>query len=426
MKVNRRKFLKSAATTGLVGGTMLSPIARQAWAAGSDRPIKIGLQVHLTGIISTYGRWYDRTSKAAVDVINELGGIDGRPVELIIEDDGADPRRGAEVVGKMVNQHEVDFIFGCLAEWVMHGSWPTATELKMPYLLCGEASSLPAGRMSRYVFQPCTTDVRSQISAVGKWISGLGKNVTMILPDYEFGYDHRDYFSEAAARHGTTIDELIMIPAAETSFTKYFPKVPSSTDLIYHVVIGPGVLTFVREMGEYFGSNRPQLFGFIDSLEGVSLASPGLEFLEGSHFWEGLPRYGSGYPTSSEKFYREKVGVTDMGHSIGDKWDVPTYAHMFGCWETLFAIKEVVEKSGYKERTPKDVEAFITTFESLPGFEEGIGHPQGRKIMLSKAHQGVGLQFISKVENQVLKTILKTEPEDGLNEPAGDYTTESL
>lgn len=74
MKVNRRKFLKSAATTGLVGGTMLSPIARQAWAAGSDRPIKIGLQVHLTGIISTYGRWYDRTSRAAADVINELGG----------------------------------------------------------------------------------------------------------------------------------------------------------------------------------------------------------------------------------------------------------------------------------------------------------------------------------------------------------------
>ena len=65
----------------------------------------------------------------------------------------------------------------------MHGSWPTATELKMPYLLCGEASSLPAGKMSRYVFQPCITDVRSQISAVGKWITDLGKNVTMILPD---------------------------------------------------------------------------------------------------------------------------------------------------------------------------------------------------------------------------------------------------
>jgi branched-chain amino acid transport system substrate-binding protein len=405
---------------------MISPIARQAWAAGSDKPIKIGLQVHLTGIISTYGRWYERTSKAAVKVINESGGIGGRPIELIIEDDGTDPRRGAEAVGKLVNQHKVDFIFGCLAEWVMHGSWPTATELKMPYLLCGEASSLPAGKMSRYVFQPCMTDVRSQISAVGKWISELGKNVTMILPDYEFGYDHRDYFGEASKKYGSVIKELIMVPATETSYTKYFPKVPADTDLIYHVMVGPGILTFVREMGEYFGSNRPQLFGFIDSLEAVDIASPGLEFLEGSYFWEGLPRYAGKYQTSFEKFYRKNVGITDMGHSVGDERDIPTYSHMFGCWETLFAIKEVVELSGYKERTPRDVEAFITAFENIPGFEEGIGHPQGRKLMLGKAHQGIGQNFISKVENQKLNTIFKTEPEDGLNVPDADYTTQLL
>ena len=426
MKINRRKFLKSAATAGVVGGTMFSPIARQAWAAGSDEPIKIGLQVHLTGIGSIYGRWYDQTSKAAVKLINETGGIGGRPIELIIEDDGTDPSRGGEVCAKLVTQHKVDFIFGCLFEHVMHGSWPTATELKMPYMLCGEASSLPAGKMSRYIFQPCITDVRSQISAVGKWITDLGKNVTMILPDYGFGYDHRDYFTEAAAKHGGVIKELIMVPASETSYTKYFPRVPSDTDLIYHVMVGPGVLTFVREMGEYFGSNRPQLFGFIDSLEGVAISSPGLEFLEGSYFWEAMPRYGSGNPTPFEKFYREHVGITDMGHSVGDERDVPTYSHMFSCWETLFAIKEVIELSGYKKRTPKDVEAFITAFENISGFEESNEHPQGRKIMLRKAHQGIGPNFISKVENQKLNTIFKTETEDGLNEPDADYTTQLL
>ena len=56
-------------------------------------------------------------------------------------------------------------------------------------------------------------------------------------------------------------------------------------------MVGPGVLTFVKEMGEFFGSNRPQIFGFIDSLEAVDIASPGLEFLEGTHFWEAYPRY---------------------------------------------------------------------------------------------------------------------------------------
>ncbi len=426
MKINRRTFVKGASTAGVVGGTILSPIARQAWAAGSDEPIKIGLQVHLTGIGSTYGRWYDRTSKAAVEVINAAGGIDGRPIDLVIEDDGTDPKRGGEVCGELVTRHNVDFVFGCLFEHVMHGSWPIAHELKMPYILCGEASSLPAGKMSRYIFQPCITDVKSQISAVGKWITDLGKKVTMIFPDYAFGYDHRDYFSEAAAEHGGEINALIPIPATETSFTRYFPQIPSDTDLIYHVMVGPGVLTFVRELGEHFGANRPQLFGFIDSVEAVDIASPGLEHLEGSYFWEALPRYGEGYPTEFEKFFREKVGLTDDGHSVDDDRDFPTYSHMFSCWESLFAIKRVVEMSGYKQRTPKDVEKFITALESVTSFEESMAHPQGRKIFLGKAHQGIGQNFVSKVENRRLTTIFKTEPEDGLYEPAADYPSESL
>ena len=56
-------------------------------------------------------------------------------------------------------------------------------------------------------------------------------------------------------------------------------------------MVGPGVLTFVKELGEHFGPKRPQIFGFIDSLEAVALNSPGLEFLEGTYFWEGYPRY---------------------------------------------------------------------------------------------------------------------------------------
>ena len=426
MNTNRRKFIKGAAMAGVAGSTIISPIARQAWAAGSDEPIKIGLQVHLTGIGSTYGRWYDQTSKAAVKVINDTGGIGGRPIDLVIEDDATDPKRGGEVCGKLVTQLKVDFIFGCLYEHVMHGSWPTADELKMPYMLCGETATVGAGQMTRYIFQPCITDVRSQITAIGKWITDLGKKVAMIYPDFGFGYDHRDFFSEASAKHGGEITALIPVSMMDTSYTRYFPKIPSDTEVIYHVMVGPGVLTFVREMGEHFGSNRPQLFGFIDSVEAVDIASPGLEFLEGSYFWEAMPRYGSGYPTSFEKFYRENVGISDMGHSVGDDRDFPTYSHMFSCWETLFAIKEVVEKSGYKSRTPKDVEAFITAFESMSGFEEGNGHPQGRKIFLGKAHQGIGQNFISKVENQKLTTILKTEPEDGLYDAQADYTTQSL
>ncbi len=57
-------------------------------------------------------------------LINDAGGIGGRPVEVIVEDDGTDPKRGAEVVGKFATQHKVDIVFGTLFSHVVIGSAP--------------------------------------------------------------------------------------------------------------------------------------------------------------------------------------------------------------------------------------------------------------------------------------------------------------
>ncbi|TIM80394.1 MAG: ABC transporter substrate-binding protein, partial [Mesorhizobium sp.] len=85
---------------------------------------------HRTGIGAAYGRWYERTTAAAVKAINEAGGINGRPVEVIIEDDGTDPGRGAEVVGKFATQHKTDIVYGTLFSHVVIGSAPAAGEAK--------------------------------------------------------------------------------------------------------------------------------------------------------------------------------------------------------------------------------------------------------------------------------------------------------
>jgi ABC-type branched-subunit amino acid transport system substrate-binding protein len=149
----------------------------------SSEPIKIGFQCHRTGIGAAYGRWYERTTMAAANLINERGGINGRPLEIITEDDGTDPRRGAETVEKFVNQHNVDVVYGTLFSHVVIGSAPTAGELKVPYYVVSEGYHVPSGRMNRWCFQPGITDVRSQMTAVAPWVANnVGKKITMIFP----------------------------------------------------------------------------------------------------------------------------------------------------------------------------------------------------------------------------------------------------
>ncbi len=435
-KISRRQALKAAgilAGAGAAAGigsrvSLPSTLRHVVYAATqSTAPLRVGFQVHRTGIGAVYGRWWERTAAAAAGYINEKGGIAGRPLQLVAQDDGTDPARGAIAVEKLASDDKVDLIFGTLFSNVVIASAPRAGELKIPYLVVSEGYHVASGKMNRYCFQPGITDVRAQLTAISSWIVGnLGKKITMIYPDYAFGYDHRDFFGKAAARLGATVQAQIAIPPTETSFTKYFPRIPADTEVLYHVMVGPGVLTFVKELGEHFGSKRPQLFGFIDSLEGVDLVSPGLEFLEGTHFWEAFPRYTEGYNTSFERVYRERVGVNASGASVKDPKDVSTYSHMFGVWETLFVIKQTIEQSGYKRAGPKDYKAFVETLERFKGFSEGVGHPQGPKTFVGRIHQAFGQQFISRVEGRKLKVVHRTKIDESLYPPEADYTKQPL
>ncbi|WP_425655618.1 ABC transporter substrate-binding protein [Roseobacter sp. EG26] len=416
---SRRSLLKGAAAGGLLTA---SPLVARFASAQSSAPIKIGFQQHATGIGAAYGRWYGRTTDAAVKAINEAGGINGRPVEIIAEDDGTDPKRGAEVVEKFANQHKTDVAFGTLFSHVVYGSAPAAGEQKMPYFVVSEGHHVASGKLNRYTLQPGITDVKSQVQAMAPYVSqNLGKKVTMIFPDFAFGHDHRDFFTAAIEAQGGEVLEHIAIPPTETSFTKYFPKIPRDTEVLYHVMVGPAVLTFVKELGEFFGPSSPEIFGFIDSLEAVDLSSPGLEFLEGTYFWEGNPRYAQADQTSFDKNFRAAVGVDENGASVSDPADVSTYAHMFGCWETLHVIKAGMEAADYQG--PQDRQKLIEAVEAMSDMAESDAHPQGPKVFNGKTHQVFGKQYISRVEGGELLRVHATSIEDTLYPDEVDYTT---
>ncbi|MGC3936206.1 ABC transporter substrate-binding protein [Roseobacter sp. EG26] len=419
LMTSRRSLLKGAAAGGLLTA---SPLVARFASAQSSAPIKIGFQQHATGIGAAYGRWYGRTTDAAVKAINEAGGINGRPVEIIAEDDGTDPKRGAEVVEKFANQHKTDVAFGTLFSHVVYGSAPAAGEQKMPYFVVSEGHHVASGKLNRYTLQPGITDVKSQVQAMAPYVSqNLGKKVTMIFPDFAFGHDHRDFFTAAIEAQGGEVLEHIAIPPTETSFTKYFPKIPRDTEVLYHVMVGPAVLTFVKELGEFFGPSSPEIFGFIDSLEAVDLSSPGLEFLEGTYFWEGNPRYAQADQTSFDKNFRAAVGVDENGASVSDPADVSTYAHMFGCWETLHVIKAGMEAADYQG--PQDRQKLIEAVEAMSDMAESDAHPQGPKVFNGKTHQVFGKQYISRVEGGELLRVHATSIEDTLYPDEVDYTT---
>ena len=105
MSITRRQALASAGAAAIAGG-----IAKPAIAA--KEPIPIGYLPALTGPSSSTGVGINRGVQLAVQEINDAGGIDGRPLELITRDTQSDPTKAVNGAAELTRGQKVSVVFG--------------------------------------------------------------------------------------------------------------------------------------------------------------------------------------------------------------------------------------------------------------------------------------------------------------------------
>ena len=98
--------------THLVRGT-LAAILAVGWlgTASAADPIRLGVAVPLSGEFRTFGLSTQHAAEFVVKEVNARGGVLGRPVELLVEDDGCKPESAANVAAKFVT-NKVDVVLG--------------------------------------------------------------------------------------------------------------------------------------------------------------------------------------------------------------------------------------------------------------------------------------------------------------------------
>ena len=106
--LTRRRVLRSAAATGAVGlGEAMLPAPWRS-AFGTAKPYKIGTMQPLSGAAAIIGKTALVGVQMAVDRINKAGGVNGRPVELIVADYESKPDVGRRKAEKLVDEDGID------------------------------------------------------------------------------------------------------------------------------------------------------------------------------------------------------------------------------------------------------------------------------------------------------------------------------
>jgi branched-chain amino acid transport system substrate-binding protein len=124
----------------------------------ANEPIKIGIIGHFSGEYADYGIPMKKAVELAIEEINEAGGIDGRKLVLVVEDDGTDSAKAASGMNKLVNVNNVDYIFSAQGSGATSVITPIAnTKKRILMITLGSAPDLTTDK--DYVFRSIPSDI---------------------------------------------------------------------------------------------------------------------------------------------------------------------------------------------------------------------------------------------------------------------------
>ena len=118
----------AAAITLAAASTLCGSAVAQAY--------KIGISAGLTGYAATVDRGWTDGVRVAVDALNAKGGINGRKLEVIVEDNRSEPQEAVTVYRKMISSDKVDiFLSGCVSAGNLAAAG-IVVRAQIPMVLC--------------------------------------------------------------------------------------------------------------------------------------------------------------------------------------------------------------------------------------------------------------------------------------------------
>jgi branched-chain amino acid transport system substrate-binding protein len=194
MKLSRRTVLKSMAATGAAAASS----AVYAPAIAQAKPCRIGILAPRTGIAASPGISGLKATEWAVEKFNAAGGIAGRKIELIVEEETS-PKDTIERFQKLVQQDKVDCVQGIISTGVALALGPVVEESRALTIFWdgttqdGVDEKLPN---AHYLFKSTDNEceaVMSSLLAIKHW-KGQFKRIAGINPDYSYGRNNMAAF----------------------------------------------------------------------------------------------------------------------------------------------------------------------------------------------------------------------------------------
>lgn len=366
------RFLKSILAASLVS-------AFAAFGASAQEPIRIGVVTPLSGTYAGIGQQVRWGLELAVKEVNEAGGINNRKVELIFEDEEANPSVAVQKAEKLFQVNKVDFLTGT----VNSGSTLAVGQLaeragKLIATTVSYADSITGNRCSPNVFR-VNARAGQQSAALAAWLAKEKPKATVYFlgPDYEMGRSTVAAFKSNVERVGGNPVGEVFAPLDTKDYTQYFGQLRAArAQVLYTSVAGNDTVRLFTQLQEFGLLKNLTVLGASGTVSEQNIKAIG-KAAEG--FVTGI-----GYSPEVQTPVNTKF-VAAFEAAFKTKPD------LFGAdsYGLIYAYKAAVEKAGSTD-TDK-VRA------ALRGLKWQT--PQGEKTIRAEDHQAVQPMYVVKIVN---------------------------
>lgn len=346
-------------------------------ALAQVQPIRIGVVTPLSGTYAGIGQQVKWGLDLAARQINAAGGVAGRPLELVYEDEEANPAVAVQKAEKLFQVNKVDFLTGT----VNSGSTLAVGQLaernnRLIATTVSFADSITADKCSPNVFR-VNARAGMQSAALADWLSSTrpNANVFYLGPDYEMGRSTVAAFKSAAEAKGAKSVGEVFAPLDNKDYSPFFGQIRSARPaVIYTSVAGNDTVRLFSQMAEFGVNRNVQVVGASGTVTSQNLSAIGKAA-------DGFVT-GVGYATSIDTPENRKfVGDFEAAHKAApDLYGADSYG-------VLFFYKAAVEKAGSTDTDKVRV--------AMRGLQWST--PQGTKTMRAGDHQAMQDMYAMRV-----------------------------
>lgn len=341
-------------------------------------PIRVGVVTPLSGTYAGIGQQVKWGLDLAAAQINAAGGVMGRKLELVYEDEEANPAVATQKAEKLFQVGKVDFLTGT----VNSGSTLAVGQVaernnRLIATTVSFADSITADKCSPNVFR-VNARAGMQSAALADWMASTQKNANVFYlgPDYEMGRSTVAAFKAAAEGKGAKTVGEVFAPLDNKDYSPYFGQIRGARPtVIYTSVAGNDTVRLFTQMAEFGVNRNVQVVGASGTVTSQNLAAIG-KAADG--FVTGVGYAPSIDTPENRRFVAEFEAANK---SKPDLYGADSYG-------VLFFYKAAVEKAG-----STDTDRVRAAMRGLQW-----ATPQGAKTMRAGDHQAMQDMYAVKVE----------------------------